>query len=140
MYIHATELSQYKNNDHEYNKRRTTMKMKFSKEWMEQKTGGNDNHKYIIRGFKWHLLGAVAVAVAFVFFFVLSVCWFFENKRWTKIKLKVSVILTEQKNYKNVHRKYVIRGFKRHLPYDVAVGVALDEVLFISVATLIVWK
>ena len=71
------------------------MKMKVIKEWTEQKNVGDNNHKYAIRGFKQHLLGDVSVACSGVFFFVLLLRWFFENKCQTKMKLKVSVKLTE---------------------------------------------
>ena len=56
---------------------------------MEQKNGVNSHRKYAIREFKCHLTSTVDVAVAF-FFFVLLLCLLFENKRQTKIKLKVS--------------------------------------------------
>ena len=60
---------------------------------MEQNNGGNANLKYCIKWFKWHLLGAVDVAVdvsvAGVIFFWLLISLFFEKKRQTKMKLKV---------------------------------------------------
>ena len=48
------------------------------------------------------------------------------------MKLKVSVKITKEKNGRNAHRKYVIRGFDQHLPYVVAVAiyVSVDDVLF----------
>ena len=66
-------------------------KWRLAKKIIEQKNGGNDNCKYGIRGFKRNFPVAVDVSVYIVLFFVLSVCWFFENKLQTKIKLKVSV-------------------------------------------------
>ena len=44
------------------------------------------------------------------------------------MKLKVSVKLTEQKNWGNDNRKYNIRGFDQYLSYAVDVSVA--DVLF----------
>ena len=42
------------------------------------------------------------------------------------MKPKASDKKTEQKNYGNAHLKYAIRGFNQHLPYYVAVAVAVD--------------
>ena len=95
--------------------------------------GWNANSKYAIRGLKRHLPDDVAVAVSGVLFFVLLLRWFVENNRKTKIKLKVSVKLTEQKNCGNAHRKYVIRGFDRHLPYAVAVAVSVAIAVDVAV-------
>ena len=67
--------------------------------------GGNANRKYAVRGFKGHLPNSVAISVDGVLFFVILMRWFFENNCRTKIKLKVSVKLTEQKNCGNAHRK-----------------------------------
>ena len=54
------------------------MKMKVSRELMEQTNGGNAHRKYAIRGFKPHLPSAVSVEVAAavysVLFFVLPMC------------------------------------------------------------------
>ena len=36
----------------------------------------------------------------------------------------------EQKNSRNAHLKYAIRGFERHLPSAVSVAVAVVAVLF----------
>ena len=44
------------------------------------------------------------------------------------MKLEDRLEKLEHKNWVNAHRKYVIRGYDRHLPYDVAV--AVDDVLF----------
>ena len=63
MLIHLTEILQYKNNENKTYKRQTTMKMKVSGEWTEQKNGGNDQRKYAIRGFEWHLPSAVSVSI-----------------------------------------------------------------------------
>ena len=54
--------------------------------------------KYAMRDFDVHLPFAVYVSVAAVLFFVLLLRLLFENKRKTKMKLKVSKELTEQKN------------------------------------------
>ena len=111
--------------------------MKVGEKWTEQKNGGNTNHKYGIIGFKQHLPSAVAAYFAGVIFFVLLMCWFFENKRQTKMKLKVSVLKTEKNNCGNAHLKYSIRGFDRHLTYDAAVDVAT---VFLAVDVLVVLK
>ena len=52
------------------------MKMKFRKECMGNKSGGNADHKYAIRGFKRHLPGDVDVAVAVVIFCAVTVLIF----------------------------------------------------------------
>ena len=70
--------------------------MKFREKWTEQNNGGNANCKYSIKGFKRHLTGAVPVAG--VIYFVLLLRWFFFNKCWTKMKLKVGLKLMELKN------------------------------------------
>ena len=84
------------------------MKLKVSIQLTEQNNCGNTHRKYIIRGFNGHL--PYAVGVAGVLFFVLLMRWLFENKRETKIKLKVSGESTEQKNGGSADRKYAIRG------------------------------
>ena len=57
--------------------------------------------------------------------------WLFEIKRQTKMKLKVSGERMEQNYSGNAHRKYSIRGFKRHLPSTVSVSSALFFVLLL---------
>ena len=69
------------------NKRQTKMKLKVSGEQTEQKNSGNDHHKYSIRGFTSHLPSTVAVASVILFLLLLR--WLFQNKRQTKMKLKV---------------------------------------------------
>ena len=64
-----------------------------------------------------------------VLFFVLLLRLFLDNKRQTKMKMKVSVKLIEQKNCGNAHHKYAIKGFDRHLPYYV--DFAVTDVIFL---------
>ena len=51
----------------------TTITMKVSGEWMEQKNGVNSHRKYAIREFKCHLTSTVDVAVAFFLFCSVAV-------------------------------------------------------------------
>ena len=80
------------------NKRQTKMKLKVSAKWTEQKNCGNAHPKCTVGGFDRHLPSDFVDAVSSVFFFVLLLHGLFENKRKTKMKLRVSGELTEQKN------------------------------------------
>ena len=59
-----------------------------------------------------------------------------ENKRQTKMKLKVSRECTRKNGIINSDHKYTMRGFERHLPS--AVAVSDTAVFFGAVAALIV--
>ena len=65
------------------------------------------------------------------YLFVLLMRWLFENMCQTKMKLKVSVKITEQNNCGKNHRKNAIRRFNEHLPYAVDVSVAVVIFLFL---------
>ena len=77
------------------------MKLKVSVKLTEQSNCKNSHSKYAIKGFDRH--SPYDVDVAAVLFFVLLLHWFFENKRDTNIKLKVSIELNEQKNGGSAH-------------------------------------
>ena len=79
------------------------MKMKVSGELREQKNVRKAHRKYSIRGFERNLPSAVDVADAAVVFFVLFLCWLFENKRQTTIKPEVGGKWTEKKNGGKFH-------------------------------------
>ena len=79
------------------------MKMKVIKKLTDQKKGKHVNRKYATRGFKRNLTSSFAVAGDGVLLFVLFLRLFFENKRRTKMKLKLSVKLREQNNCRNAH-------------------------------------
>ena len=59
---------------------------------MEQNNCGNSHCKYAIRGFDRHSPFDVAIAIAAVLFFVLLLCWFFENIRRMYQKMTSSVL------------------------------------------------
>ena len=79
------------------------LKVRFKK-W-EQKNWVNAHQKYAIIGFDRHLPYDVAVDVAAVLFFVMLLCWLFENQRDMKMKLNISREWTKHKNDGNAHRK-----------------------------------
>ena len=66
------------------------MKMKVSREFIEQNNGVNAHHKYSIRWFERNLPSSIYVAVYDVLSFVMLLSWLFENKRQTAMKMKFS--------------------------------------------------